>query len=380
MKKNIILLLALILITPILIKAEEERYGYSSDRRIMCSEDINGVCSTFSNTYIYEDGLYKLTGTVKNNYSAMSFPNSSAQNLYCCSSQEGECESMYVFLKGSYCGPSLGYNMILFSNGNSYEDFQNYYVGKGFQYADGVYTLTEVESDTFFDMQGRNEWGLKYRGYYMCEEPYKTTCTNIYKISGTGNGAGGRMYTSMVNGESYFYVSDNYIRKDNQFILQNPRRVYPGADAGESGYTCHSKETTCDQLYYIEVTSIADIHDGGRLVYSYLLNIKDTVIEKEVAITSNYDITSVFTPPELLKIFTTDPSIAEIANGKLVIHKIGEIDVIYEDDTTYKVLHLSITNELLPDNPKTAGTTIFGTILGVLLISALIIIPKKFIN
>ena len=63
----------------------------------------------------------------------------------------------------------------------------------------------------------------------------------------------------------------------------HPRRVYPGADARESGYTCHSKETTCDQLYYIEVTSIADIHDGGRLVYSYLLNIKDTVIEKEVA-------------------------------------------------------------------------------------------------
>ena len=31
-------------------------------------------------------------------------------------------------------------------------------------------------------------------------------------------------------------------------------------------------------------------------------------------------------------------------------------------------------------NPKTSATTIFGTILGVVLISALIIIPKKFIN
>ena len=31
-------------------------------------------------------------------------------------------------------------------------------------------------------------------------------------------------------------------------------------------------------------------------------------------------------------------------------------------------------------NPNTAATTVFGTILGVVLISALIIIPKKFMN
>ena len=103
-------------------------------------------------------------------------------------------------------------------------------------------------------------------------------------------------------------------------------------------------------------------------------------IEESVMLGEEYDLTDFFTTKEIKKLISSNPNVAEIKKNHLEIYKAGYTNIVYEDDTTYKVVHLTVTDEMVERNPKTARVSIFATLLGLVLITALIIEHKQLLD
>lgn len=103
-------------------------------------------------------------------------------------------------------------------------------------------------------------------------------------------------------------------------------------------------------------------------------------IEDEVKLGEEYDISFFFTTNEIKQLTSSNPNVADIKDNHLEIYKAGYTNIVYEDDTTYKVIHLAITDDEIIGNPKTARASIFATLLGLVLITAIIIEHKQLLD
>ncbi len=376
MKKKLLLLL-IILLSPFVVQAEEERHEvYSCE--IECEQTGSGPNTYYSTDVIYENGKYTLSGEI-NNYKRV---NNVPVLYYCKGNHQMECESVEAVLVDTYCsmGSIRGNLKLTLKFGAKYETIQPMYIGKDYTYENGLYTLKDYEEIDYRDISRPSYFSENYARYFICKYTFSKTCEDMYRIALPGGNIAGHALGKYSDIEDYYLYSDQYIKKDNQYELVSPKKIYPSTDIGETGYTCRSKEATCESLYRITVTDIFDTHDGGRLSYVNKLNISNAEKEKKVMLMGSEKIDDFFTKTELNNIYSSDESVAIIKNGELVLYKVGNTDLIYEDDFTYKVVHLTVTNDSLSNNPKTGRATFFATILGIILLISMIVEGRKIYN
>jgi hypothetical protein len=84
--------------------------------------------------------------------------------------------------------------------------------------------------------------------------------------------------------------------------------------------------------------------------------------EKELNLKLNekYEIKEFFTDEEISKIVVTNPEVAGVSENGLILYKVGETDLIYEDDFNYKVIHLIVTEDMLNPNTNDALFILIG--------------------
>ena len=366
MKKGLLLLLALVLLLPFQIKAEEEWYYYESNINSM-----DCIVSTVAASEIvtYENGVYQLVESFS--LSPNRWGDSLPTRLYCI--YNGVNDVVYIMYKESTCRTGSVNGKIGYKLTDGRKELETVYIGTEYQFNNGSYTLTEYEEIPITQVQNAAYFSDNYQGYYICMD-YSKTCSNLYRIGNKGNTiVGGYSYSQLENVEGYYLLSDTFKRENDQFVLINPKKVYLASSGGE-GYSCRSHEATCDVLYKIRID---DYYDRGRMAEYNELTISNRSIDLGLKTTENYDLKTFFSQQEISHLFSTNPDIAEIKNNQLVLYKAGTTDIIYEDNTTYKVIHLRVTESALGKNPKTSNTSVFTIILGVLLIVVLIIEQRK---
>ena len=374
-------MLIITLLCPFIVCAEEEwhdAYQFGMD----CESSGSAQNTYYSTDVIYENGTYKLAGEInlgKRWYLNDGTPNESVL-YYCPQTNTTECESVYAILYQANCQylNRSGKTKVTLKYGATFETIQTMYVGKDYSYENGVYTLTDVEEVDYKDINKQEYFSANYPLYFICLNTFELSCEHLGRLAWpSGNIAGGGLgkYSSV---DDYYLYSDQFVIKNNQFQLVNPQKLYPSTDKGETGYTCRSKEDTCDSLYRITVTDFFDVHFGGRRSDVTELDISNNEQEKEVLITDKVNISDYFKETELASAFSTKPEIAEIKDGKLILYRVGTTDLIYEDDLTYKVIHLTVTDEALSGNPKTHSTLIFTIVLGLFLIVSMLAFEKRY--
>ncbi len=129
-------------------------------------------------------------------------------------------------------------------------------------------------------------------------------------------------------------------------------------------------------IYPFTIYAYSD-HDNGKKENYDEQELSDESLTKTINIKDNYYLEEFFSTEEIKDIISTNPDVAEVKNTELVLHKVGKTDIVYEDDTNYKVIHLTVTKDSLDSNPKTTGTTVFAIILGVVLILSLVTLNRK---
>lgn len=372
MKKKI-LLLFLILLLPCIVHAEVTFVRRPGNyREIDCMNDSRMVGKSVR----YENGMYYLENTT-NSYSLGSWDDNTVNKVYICDeTNQTECESVKAIYKDYSCQTSSGYSgrtSYLLRNGET--DVTHFYVGTKYKYENGMYTMTEYEEHNISELTHTSNLSSRFKGYYFCSN-YGISCQVLYQITDAASNLASQTYSSFVNLEQYVLVSNHFTKKDGQYYLINPTKAFLTEDGGTTGYTCRTHEDHCDSLYRIDIDEEYDGHDGREITYN-LLNIDNNAIEKELKISDSFDITTFFTSEEINHAFSTKPAIADIKNGKLVLYRVGQTDIIFENDTTYKVIHLTVTQEALSGNPKTNSSSAFAVLLGSLLITALVIEKRK---
>lgn len=379
MKKILIIILTFFLVLPFHVYATEsvEYYDFGKLPNVNCT---NYQYAKYATEVYYEDGKYHLTGTITEGADQYLF-NSDVETLYTCYDYNLECEKVYVVLNNTNCSfnKATFQNLLAFQyqNGNTYEDTKYYYIGSNYTYENGVYTLVDYTKHDIKEIRGPYYISNKYKGKYLCAENMGITCTKLYRIEKEYNTRNASFYSAVNDIESYILISNQYKKENGKYTLINPKKIYPSADIGESGFTCKSKENNCSELYKIVVDGYYEVHYGGRRNYVTHLETTEESKSKTINIKDSYDVTEFFSTTELNTVFSTDPDIANIKNNKLELYKAGKTDIIYEDDFNYKVLHLTVTKDRIFSNPKTAANTIIAIVIGLTLIIVLSISKKK---
>ena len=366
MNKGLLLLLAITLLLPFQTMAEEELFIYRINLgTVRCIDDGRSVSEDVS----YENGIYQLIEPF--NLYPPRWDDSLPTKLYCL--ENNKQDEIYLMFKNTTCilGDARGKLAYKLTEGNKDLDFV--YFGTEYQFENGSYILTEYEEIPITQVRDDLFFYEYYKGYYMCLN-YGKTCSTLYMIGDKSNSPTGSPYSTLENVENYFLVSDTYKKENGQFVLINPRKVYLSLDGGEEGYSCRSHDATCSVLYTI---STDERYDRGRRVEYNELSITNRSIDLELEKTEGYDLKSFFTEQEIAKLFSLNPEIAEIKNNQLVLKKAGTTDIIYEDNTNYKVIHLRVLESLLEKNPKTNTTSVLTILLGTLLIISLLIEQRR---
>ena len=357
MKKKLLILL-ITLLFPILVHAEDtftEYYGLDvivSDYNVYENNIVN-----YSNEIIYENGHYQLSGTVvminlTPNLIRYYFPDS--EYLYTCgSSKSTTCETVTMIDYNTECsGNGNGFLGVILRDGQTAEDKKYFYVGKDYKENNGLYTLENYEKHPISELTATSYLSNHYGGYYFCPTSFGITCDNMVVLSYRSH-----RISAAESVENWHYLGDGYQYIDDKFNLLNPKKTMLASTSGGHGYTCISKESICDQLYYVEISESYDSHDGGR-AYTYSKVIIPNEIKKETAqlyLGDTKVIEEYFSLDEINSIIITNPSIIEIKNGKIITKSVGETYLIYEDNDTYKEIKISIIEEKkeINENPKT---------------------------
>ena len=374
MKKTIILLLAILFIFPSSVFAEEEWSGVQTNYgSIVCWNGNRDVGTDVA----YTNGVYSMVDPIQS-FSLGEWYDETISKVYICPyTSQTVCDSVYVFNRDSTCyvtSSARGRIGIALKNGD--KSLSKFYIGNGYKEENGKYVLTDYEEYPITDYNHAQYLGNNFEGKYICDN-YGKSCSAMYRIGQPGNNMGGNPFTYLESVDNYYLISDSFEKREGEYYLINPRKAYRTSGGGEEGYSCHSQEDHCTEIYRLSITNVYDGHDGRKIVYT-LLEIEDRAIEKEVEIQETYNVSTFFREEEISKVFSTKPEIAEIVNGELVLYRVGATDLIYEDDTTYKVIHLTVTQEALSGNPKTRNTAIFTILLGLLLITSMIALQKKY--
>jgi hypothetical protein len=178
--------------------------------------------------------------------------------------------------------------------------------------------------------------------------------------------------------------STGYQYKDGLFYLTNPKLILPFSTTEAKGYACISKESTCDNLYEVTISNDISYRDG-REHYYQKVNINDNTASFkyiELDLKDEYILSDYFTENELENAFSTDESIISLENKKLVLKKVGEASIIYEEADVYKELQIKVTTNATsekneaPNNPKTS-TPIIALIILILITPILIRVYKS---
>ena len=374
MKKKYFLLFTIILVCPLMVHAETEWHNRASNLRdVKCQDNAS---RTVAKSVQYSNGKYKMQDTIES-FTIGSWPDESLSKVYLCdTTSTQECSNMYVAYRDISCQISSNrIGKMSYSLSEGITDVTSFYIGTDYKYENGMYTMTEYEEYPISDYTNVTYLSRTFEGKYFCKN-YQKSCKTMYQIGSQSNTMFGELLSQLYSLDDYYLVSDSFTKKDGIYYLTDPRKVDLVRDGGVSGYSCHSKEDNCTTLYTIEVSNEYDGHDGRMTTYNQLESVNN-VIEKELMLEDNYDVSTFFVGEEVTKVHSTDKSVAEIVDGKLVLYKVGTTDLIYEDDLTYKVIHLRVTNEMISNNPKTTRVSIFASLLGLALITALVIEKRK---
>ncbi len=375
MKKKLFLLIGILFLFPVIVQAsEQEFHRRTSNYGDLQCENANRTVGLDTH---YENGIYYLDD-IQESFSTGSAWISSAEKVYMCETvNQTECEVIKVLYKDKTCHNSQGYpGHTVYKLQDGLKDISVFYVGTDYKYEKGMYILTEYEEHDIDELIHSSSLSTKYEGKYYCMN-YAKECSHLYKISSAGVNWASQSYSNFVDLEEYYLVSHQFMKKDNQYYLIDPQKVYLTEDGGVTGYTCRSHSDHCDSIYKIYTDEIYDGRDG-RMVTLDVLTIENDSIEKTIKLDEAFNVSTFFREEEISKVFSTKPEIAEIVNGELVLYRVGTTDLIYEDDTTYKVIHLTVTQEALSGNPKTRNTMIFTIILGLTLIISMIAFQRKY--
>ncbi len=362
MKKGFYLLLFVLFLFPIatFAKDEEWRRWETLNEEIYCAD--NSATNLYGTEVTYENGKYTVGGTTGTDlvfrwsYAAQDY-----DHVYTCKNgDETVCENVYLVFQGVRCHGFNNRVGIKLTGGNTYEKDQSFYIGDGYTLENGTYTLTNPEAHPYSEMTNESYISDTYVHQYLCEG-YGKTCKKAWILFSVINPATGNNYLAGVNVEDYYLMSEQYRIENDQFVLINPKVVYPVLETG-TGYSCHDHSTTCTTLYRLTIDDYYDNHDGRRAVYD-LLTITNTEQNKLVQLRERIEATELFSSVELRKTVSTNSEVAEIVNNELKLYKIGKTDLVYADDSKYKVVHLTVTNEP-KTNPYTSSSALILVIMG----------------
>ena len=366
MKKLLFLISILFLLIPISTYARDEEWVHWNilEEEIYCSD--NSVTHTYGTEVTYENGKYTVGGTTSGSLVwYWSTGPTDYDYVYTCRQQDQlECEKVYVYVKDLHCRAFTGRIGLKLTDGETYETKKSFFLGDGYTYEDGVYTLTNPEEHPFSDMTDTSYISDTYPGKVLCEG-YGTTCKKAWIITEGFAAINAARYLAGIDVESYFLISDQFKIEDDQYVLVNPRKAYPLLEPG-TGYTCHNHDDRCTDLYRITIEEEYDSHDGRRIVFD-ILTITSSEKDKTLNIKETMDIQQYFTLEELRTSYSTNKEVADIVDNELKIYKVGKTDLVYENDLNYKVVHLTVVDK--PNkNPHTGTSAIIMVIVGLLLV------------
>ena len=357
LRNRVIIIGLLLLLLPIVAKAEDVYYGVPSLKMVDCVPNYQDYL--YAEDVVYENGKYKLSDDnfLDRAINLGTDVDDNKEYYSCLSETETECEEVYIVYADRSCmsfwlsDNKLG---IRLRNGLKKEDVEYYYVGNDFKEENGQYSLVDYEKYEIRNIGAENHMSTHHELKYICTDNYGITCDHMAILKVCGNN-----YSYAEPVEDYYLVSDEYIKEDGIFRLVDPYRVMPGAFDDLTGYTCRTKGDTCESLYTVSISGSFDVHDGGRLNRFTLLG---ELKEKELNLKLNekYEIKEFFTDEEISKIVVTNPEVAGVSENGLILYKVGETDLIYEDDFNYKVIHLIVTEDMLNPNTNDALFILIG--------------------
>lgn len=362
MKKGLYLLLFVLFLFPVatFAKDEEWRRWETLNEEIYCAD--NSATNLYGTEVTYENGKYTVGGTTGTDLVfRWSHAAQDYDHVYTCKNgDETVCENVYLVFQSVRCHGFNNRVGIKLTGGNTYEKDQSFYIGDGYTLENGIYTLTNPEAHPFSEMTNESYISDTFEYQYLCEG-YGKTCKKAWILFSVINPVTGANYLAGVNVEDYYLMSEQYRIENDEFVLINPRVVYPVLETG-TGYSCHDHSTNCTTLYRLTIDEDYDNHDGRRAVYD-LLTITNTEQEKSVQLREKIEATELFSSVELRKTVSTNSEVAEIVNNELKLYKIGKTDLVYADDSKYKVVHLTVTNEP-KTNPYTSSSALILVIIG----------------
>ena len=372
MKKMFFLIIICIFMFPILTNAldEEWRRWSTLNDEIYCAD--NSATNIYGTEVTYSNGLYHVGGTTGTDLVfRWSYGPTDYDYVYTCKKGDvTECANVYLVFRSVRCHGFNNRVGVKLVGGATYENQQSFYIGDGYTKENGVYTLKNAVSHPFTEMTNESYISDTYKYKYMCEG-YGKTCNKAWILFSVINPVTGKNYLAGVDVEDYYLMSDQYIIEDDHYVIIDPKIVYPVLETG-SGYSCHNHDTTCTTLYRLTIDEEYDNHDGRRAVYD-LLTINKSEKHKTLSLRSGGNVNDFFTNEELKKSFSTNTEIANIDNANLLLYRVGNTDIIYEDDIKYKVMHLRVKNDGLINNPKTGSSLII-----ILIVTCLCVLGVKF--
>ena len=344
---------------PIVSNAKDEewtRWDTLNDE-VYCAD--NSIRDVYGTEVSYVDGKYHIEGTVNTELVwNWSLPLANANYNYVYTCKQGnvtECENVYLVFKNVRCHGFNNRVGVKFVGGATYETQPSFYIGDGYKYEKGVYTLTNPEAHDFLEMTSESYISDTYTYKYLCEG-YGKTCKKAWILFSVINPLTGGRYLAGVDVEDYYLMSDQFVIENDQYLLIEPKKVYPTLEGG-FGYSCHNHETACTTLYRLTIDDDYDNHDGKRAVYD-LLTINNHEKSKVVNLRARGVVAGFFTEKELKQSFSTNSDVADVESDGVVLYKVGKTDLIYEDYTTYKVMHLTVEDSMIDNNPNTSNNII----------------------
>ena len=382
-KKLLFLILLMILLLPTIVYAEEtftEFYFHTRTDKSYLVNVVETETYYYSDNIVYENGKYKLTGTILN--SSIDLFYRYGNNYFrdrevvytCLSGEDISCqEAVAVFHKKIYGRTSFYKLGIKLEGGQMLDDRRKFYVGKDFEPKDGIYEMIDYEKHDVTELMDERTLSANYVGYFVCPNINETSCDDLQIIVGGGN------YGNYVEDvENWNYLADGYQYIDGKYILINPKRTFIISNPGGNGYTCISKEDVCDEVYFVEISPYYEVHDGKEYVYTKVQHPSEPLINNvQLRKRSSMKLNNYFTSEELSNIIVTNPNVIEIENDEIICKEAGETSIIHENTTSYKELKINIEDEeeQVIENPKT-GFKYIGFI-GILLFTVVFIQMAK---
>ena len=251
------------------------------------------------------------------------------------------------------------YNRDVVSYINRYDDTQEYYYSKEYEYKDGIYTLKNPVAKV---------WQENYEnlnGYYTCDKTTTEGCETIHYIIGDRMGKtasiyGGYTYT-YTNGENentkVFNIGESYIKTDQgKYQLKEVisyskieyMKNYEQINNGEY-YACKNlQDTECDQIYRVTSAypAIYYVYTQKTRIYGKEITYKDGMYQLKDTISSNCwwcDFEKIITEYRYTCLNNSD--------------QCSKVNYLYDYSNQHYMAYLPLTNGKTVDDVLTEGFT-----------------------